>query len=55
MTKKEMIEKCVDNQIERGIIRKESRKIQISSRMKPGGHYMTLIEVEEWYNSIFNK
>ena len=55
MTKKEMITKCIENQIERGIIKEENKEAQIKARLKNGLFYMTYSEAESWYNAVFNK
>lgn len=53
MTKKEMITKCVENQIERGVIKAENKEMQIKARLRSGLCYMTLEEAQEWYNEVF--
>lgn len=52
MTRKEIITKCVENQIERGIIKAENKKIQIKSRLN-GQFAMSKSDCENWYNSLF--
>lgn len=54
MTRKEMITKCVENQIERGIVKPERKAFQIKSRLV-GQFAMSKRECEEWYESVFNK
>lgn len=54
MTRKEMIEACVDNQIERGIIDEENRESHIRMRLT-GWYKMSLEDCKRWYNDIFNK
>lgn len=55
MTRKEMITKCVDNQIERGIVKAENRAMQIKSRLFGKGYVKALskAECEKWYISVF--
>lgn len=55
MTRLEMITKCVEDQIARGIIKEENRKRQIDLRMKGSGYCRALskAECERWYNEVF--
>lgn len=55
MTRKEMITKCVDNQIKRGIVNAENRAMQIKARLNGKGFVkaMSKTECEEWYNAVF--
>lgn len=57
MTRIEMITKCVDDQIARGIIKAENRSLQIKTRLDGKGFVkkMSKAECEEWYNAVFNK
>ena len=56
MTRKELIAACVDNQIERGIVKAENRTNQIRYRLKGGAGLkaMSLSQCQSWYNSVFN-
>ena len=54
MTRKEMITACVDDQIKRGIVKAENRKMQIKSRLS-GTYAMSKSQCESWFNSVFNK
>ncbi len=56
MTRKEMITKCVEQQIEKGLIRPESKPLQIKARMigMYGIKAMSKAECERWYNETFN-
>jgi hypothetical protein len=55
MTRKEMITKCVENQIERGICKEEDKAIQIKARLKGmyGIKVMSKRDCENWYKSVF--
>jgi hypothetical protein len=56
MTRKEMITKCVEEQIKSGLIRAESKPLQIKVRLN-GGYGMKAMSLEEckkWYNVVFN-
>jgi len=57
MTRKEMIAACVDDQIKRGIIREETRALQIRARLKgyAGVKAMSATQCREWYRATFNK
>lgn len=57
MTKKEMITACIDNQIEKGVIKAETRTMQIKARLNGKGccKAMTKAECLSWYNSVFHK
>ncbi len=51
MTRKEMIEKCVDDQIARGITKPENREYQI--KMNLNGHLrLSYTQCVSWYESI---
>lgn len=56
MTRKELITKCVEDQIARGIITSKNKALQIKARLK--GMYgikpMSLEECKKWYNDVFN-
>ena len=54
MTRKELIEFCVDDQIKRGIVKPENRKMQINARLKgfAGIKAMTKADCVSWYKSI---
>lgn len=54
MTRKEMITACVDDQIKRGIIKAENRKMQINARLI-GWNKMGYTACLNWYNSVFGK
>ncbi len=56
MTRKELITACVEYQIEKGIVKKENKTIQIKARLNGRGYCkpMSKVECEEWYNSLFN-
>jgi hypothetical protein len=47
MTRLEMLTYCINDQIKRGLVSKESFKAQIKHRS-----YMRKPEVEKWYNEI---
>lgn len=55
MTRKEMITRCVENQIERGIIKAENKNLHIKSRLygKNGLKAMSKEECQKWYNEVF--
>lgn len=55
MTRKEMITACVDNQIERGVVKAENRAMQIKARLNGLGFCkaMSKSECTEWYNAVF--
>lgn len=55
MTRKEMITACVDEQIERGIVKAENRAMQINARLKGRGccKAMSKAECESWYKAVF--
>lgn len=55
MTRKEMIEACVDDQIKRGIVKAENRQMQINARLKGrfGVPAMSWTECKSWYDKIF--
>ena len=55
MTRKEMITKCVEDQITRGIISAENRKAQITKRLNGWGciKAMRKAECEAWYKEVF--
>lgn len=57
MTRKEMITKCVEDQIKRGIVKEENKERQIKVRLNGGCGLpaMGKTECESWYNEIFNK
>lgn len=52
MTRKEMITACVENQIERGIIKAENKEMQINIRLK-GYAAMSKAACERWYKEVF--
>lgn len=56
MTRLEMITKCVEDQINRGITKKENKKLQINARMygKYGVKPMSKAECQRWYDATFN-
>lgn len=55
MTRKEMITKCVEDQIERGIIKAENKNYHIKVRLKGGNglRAMSKMDCEDWYNQVF--
>ena len=55
MTRKEMITKCVEDQIARGIIKEDNKQFQIKARMKgyAGIKAMSYSECLSWYESTF--
>jgi hypothetical protein len=56
MTRKQMITKCVEEQIARGIIKVESKALQIKVRLN-GGYGIKAMSKEQcqnWYNEVFN-
>lgn len=57
MTRKELITACVDDQVRRGIIREETRALQIRARLKgyAGVRPMNYTACREWYRATFNK
>lgn len=57
MTRKELITKCVEDQIARGIVKLESKEMQIRARLKGMGGCkpMSKAECESWYKSVFEK
>lgn len=56
MTRKQMIEACVDDQIKRGVVKAENRAMQIRARLRGAGivKAMSKAECEKWYNEVFN-
>lgn len=52
MTRKEMITACIENQIERGIIKAENKEKQIKSRLT-GSYKMSWSDCKRWYGSVF--
>lgn len=55
MTRKEMITKCIEDQIARGIIKEEDKEFHIRARLKgyAGCPPMSKTRCEEWYESVF--
>lgn len=55
MTRKEIITKCVENQIQRGIVKAENKAKQINARLNGYGYMkaMSKAECERWYNELF--
>lgn len=55
MTRKEMITKCVEDQIARGIVKAENKAMQIKARLNGCGcvKAMSKAECERWYNEVF--
>ena len=55
MTRKEMITKCVENQIARGIIGEKSKPLQIKTRLHGGYGLkpMNKDQCQKWYNETF--
>lgn len=54
MTRKEMITACVEDQIKRGIVKAENKKMHIQNRLT-GRFSMSKSECESWYNAVFAK
>lgn len=54
MTRKEMITACVEDQIERGIVKAENKSMQIKTRLT-GQFRMSKEECENWYKEVFKK
>ena len=54
MTRKEMITACVNDQIKRGIVKKENRAMQIRSRLT-GAYKMSWSECNRWYEQVFSE
>ncbi len=56
MTRKEMITKCVEEQIKSGIVKAENKALQIKARLngKYGIKPMSKTECQAWYNALFN-
>ena len=54
MTRKEMIEYCVDDQIRRGIVEPSMRAVQIHYRLVGIGYAkpMSKAECERWYAEV---
>ncbi len=54
MTRKEMITFCVENQVERGIIKAENKAMQIKKRLQGSGccKAMSKAECEFWYKAV---
>ena len=55
MTRKELITKCVEEQIKNGIVKKENKALQIKARLfgKFGLKAMSKQECEDWYKALF--
>lgn len=55
MTRKELISACVDDQIKRGIVKKENRTKQINVRLKGSGYLkaMSKADCQRWYDEVF--
>ena len=55
MTRKEMITKCVEDQIARGITKEESKDFQIKARLKgyAGCKPMSYSDCRRWYEEVF--
>lgn len=51
MTRRQMLEVCIDDQITRGIIPAEQREFQINARLKGHGA-MSWSEVKTWWNQV---
>lgn len=54
MTRKEMITACVEDQINRGIIKAESKEKQIKARLS-GAIKMSWNDCKEWFDSVFTE
>lgn len=57
MTRKEMITRCVEDQIERGIVKAENKARQIKTRLNGGCGIkaMSKSDCEKWYKSVFGE
>lgn len=57
MTRKEMITKCVEEQIKQGIVKEENKNFQIRARLNGMGYAkaMSKSDCERWYNALFGK
>lgn len=57
MTRKQMIEAIVNDQIERGIVKAEDRQMQVNARLKGCGALrpMSLRDCERAYREYFGK
>lgn len=57
MTRKEMITKCVENQVERGMVRPENKSRQIAARLNGSGYIkaMSKAACERWYKELFEE
>ena len=55
MTRKEMITKCVEDQIARGITKEENKDFQIKARLKgyAGCKPMSYSDCRRWYEEVF--
>ena len=51
MTRKQLISACVDDQIARGVIKKENRAKHINMRLS-GAYRMSLEECKTWYTCL---
>lgn len=54
MTRKEMITDCVENQVQRGIIKEQDKDFIIKSNLI-GWNKMGYTACLNWYNSVFGK
>lgn len=54
MTRKQMIAACVDDQIKRGIVKKENREMQIKMRLSEQFN-MSYMRCVQWYNEVFGE
>ena len=55
MTRKEMITRCVEDQIKRGIVNPENKEMQIKARLNGRGYMkaMSKADCERWYKEVF--
>ncbi len=53
MTRKEMVTACVENQVQRGIIKEQDKDFIIKSNLI-GWNRMSYTQCLNWYKSIFN-
>ena len=54
MTRKEMIEACVDDQIKRGVIESKNRSFLIRKHLV-GFPRMSYSDCKSWYDDVFKK
>lgn len=52
MTRKDMITACIEDQINRGIVNPNNKKMQIDARLN-GRFQMSWSECKRWYDAVF--